>query len=247
MTSTAASHDEAANVENRLTNALSDLRKYWPALTKPGSGSEHHGSPSADTITDTDRRISLAHEATLALNGWARVVAEDRGLTHLKRPCIHKVLTTLTWPRVGPTKPRCSAGLPLDAGKHPLLGTDTPGLIDLLERHARWLAGHEAGRDCADELATWAYRVRTTCTGERTSRFRVGNCPEIMWDGNDETMSRCPGELIVTLHHADQLLPKIIACTWHEEHTWAPHEWAALGKRVTAAIEDVATGEAATA
>ena len=70
-----------ADVEEQILRALADIRKHWHALIEPSAGGSGAGK-SADEVTSLDRRVSLRHEVTLALNGWARVVVEERDLTH---------------------------------------------------------------------------------------------------------------------------------------------------------------------
>jgi hypothetical protein len=135
-------HDEAAEIEKQLLNGLNRLASHWAALLMPSSSGGAPGGRSSDTITAIDHRVSLAHDVTLGLNGWCRVVVEDRGLTH--------------W-------------LPL--------GTDVPGMILFLERHARWLSGHEAGQDAADEVADWSRKVQSAVAPIRRDWMPLGTCP----------------------------------------------------------------------
>src|SRR5690242_10905438 len=130
-------------IEQEMLEALRVIRTHWALMRLGSSGGSLVGSPSSDVVTGIDRRVSLALEVTMVLNGWARVVVEDRGTTH--------------W-------------VPL--------GTDTIGLVEFLERHAQWMSGHEAGPDCADELSTWAQKVKLAALGPSSRRFVVGACVE---------------------------------------------------------------------
>lgn len=138
--------NELERIEADLVRALTTIRTYWPALLATTSGSGG-GSASSDEVTSLDRRISLRHEVTLILNGWARIVVEDRNLSH---------------------------GLPL--------GTDTLGMVTLLERHARWFCGHEAAPDALAELATVAEEVRRTAAPSRREWIYLGDCPFVIED-----------------------------------------------------------------
>ena len=70
-----------AQIEDDLTRALDTIRGLWPVLLMESKG-VGVGSASSDEVTALDRRISLRHEVTLCLNGWARVIVEDRGTEH---------------------------------------------------------------------------------------------------------------------------------------------------------------------
>lgn len=82
----------------------------------------------------------------------------------------HEVTLTLSgWCRVIIEDRDLSHGLPL--------GTDTPGMIVLLERHARWFSGHEAAGDAAGELDDAAQQVRAAATPQRREWMPLGTCP----------------------------------------------------------------------
>lgn len=149
---------ELAATERALLTALGTIRDHWDALLIPTSGGGQGIGKASDPVTATDRRVSLRHEVTLCLNGWARIIVEDRDLTHR---------------------------LPL--------GTDTLGLIELLERWARWFSGHEAAQDAADELTTWANEVRATAAPTRREWVALGPCPLEVEAGGDRTV--CAGSV----------------------------------------------------
>jgi hypothetical protein len=69
-------------IEMQLVEALRTIRSHWGLMQLGTSSASNGGSPSSDVVTGVDRRVSLAHEVTLILNGWARIVVEDRGVTH---------------------------------------------------------------------------------------------------------------------------------------------------------------------
>lgn len=70
-----------AQTEDALLTALKTIRTLWPALMLATTGGSL-GAASSDEVTPLDRRISLRHEVTLTLNGWARVIVDDRDLSH---------------------------------------------------------------------------------------------------------------------------------------------------------------------
>lgn len=149
------------DIETQLLDALRTIRTHWDLMRLGPSGSAGQGAKSSDVITGLDRRVSLAYEVTLCLNGWARVVVEDRHLQHQ---------------------------IPL--------GTDTLGLVELLERHARWMSGHEAALDAADELSAFASKVRLTAIPPVKDWLSIGECPlEVSApDGADFTVF-CSGDV----------------------------------------------------
>ena len=149
-----------AQIEKALLEALGVIRSYWPAMLLTGGSSSIAGKPSPrslytrpdhderdDDLPPIDRRVSLSQEVTVCLNGWARVIVEDRDLSH---------------------------GLPN--------GTDTLGLVTLLERHARWFSGHEAAEDARDELAAYAGKIRATVMPTRRDWMYLGDCPFVVDD-----------------------------------------------------------------
>lgn len=138
--------NDTAATERALLTALGTIHEHWAALIAPTS-SGGTGTASSDVITGLDRRVSLRHEVTLSLNSWARLIVEEKHLTH-----------------------------------HLPLGTDTLGLIEFLQRWARWFSGHEAATDAADELNTLANQVHTTAAPPPREWHYLGDCPFIVED-----------------------------------------------------------------
>ena len=161
-----------AATERALMTALNTIKENWDALiAAPSSGgvaakpaprslyTRNDTDDRDDDLPNLDRRIALRHDVTLALNGWAKLIVDERALTH-----------------------------------HLPLGTDTIGLVEFLERWARWFSGHEAAGDAADELTTWAGRVRSAVDPARREWALLGECPlEVAIDGIEQ--GKCGGQV----------------------------------------------------
>jgi len=146
---------ELADIERALLTALGTIHEYWAALVEPGGSGGVASKPVPrslytraddderdDDLPNLDRRIALRHDVTAVLNSWARVIVDDRQLTH-----------------------------------HLPLGHDTIGLVEFLQRWARWFSGHEAAQDATDEIATWAGRVQAAAVPQRRDWMPLGACP----------------------------------------------------------------------
>lgn len=132
-----------AQTEDALIEALRTIRACWPSLlTVCEAGPPASHIQSSDTVRSIDRCVSLRADITTLLCSWARVVVDERSLSH---------------------------GLPL--------GTDTPGLAILLERHARWFSGHEAVHCAVDEIGDLARQVLDVVVPYRREWMRLGACP----------------------------------------------------------------------
>jgi len=160
-----------ADIERALMTALNVIRENWEALIAPSSGGGVASKPTPrslytrddtderdDDLPNLDRRIALRHDVTAVLNSWARIIVEERELTH-----------------------------------HLPLGTDTIGLVEFLERWARWFSGHEAASDATDEIRAWAGRVKSAAAPQRREWMPLGVCPrEIEVDG---AQAVCAGQV----------------------------------------------------
>lgn len=139
---------ELAQIEDALLNALGEIRGHWRALlVLPTTAG---GTASTDDVTALDKRLSLAGEVTASLNGWARLIVEERDLSH---------------------------GLPL--------GHDALGLIEFLERWARWFSGHEGAPAAVDELTGWASKVSLVVEPPVKEWVYLGDCPFVLDFGGD--------------------------------------------------------------
>ena len=165
---------ESQHLEQRITQALVTIRREWdammpkgPAAARPsmgGSGTAAGivGDSSAPWLDDlgrphwrtdhargggdvdpTTRLLSLRREVAEVLNGWCRVVIEDRPVTK---------------------------ALPSD-------GMDAIVLAVFLERHASWMAEHEAALDCADEVEHLARQVEGVASPKVKQWVGLGSCP----------------------------------------------------------------------
>jgi len=105
---------------------------------------------------------------------------------------------------------------------------DVVAVCRFLDRHADFLAHHEAGLDAKAEVATIARQVEQLVRQTRPRRFIVGSCPE------------CTGLLVALLRNSDALLPSELRCSLHPEHCWTPSEWNGLGVRIHGLIRDEA-------
>lgn len=144
----------ARDIEDTITDSTRTISRLWPLMLTPGSAgslarrspgvgalAEDHSETDAD-MSRLDRGVSLRREVVEDLNGWCRVVMEDRDLTR---------------------------ALPD--------GLDAVSMCAFLARHARWMSGHEAGEDCAEELRGWAAKVYAYTVPHRPESLRVGTCP----------------------------------------------------------------------
>lgn len=110
--------------------------------------------------------------------------------------------------------------------------TGAVSLAMFLARHADWIAAHEAGQDCADELAGHARRIRDLDRGYHARRFQLGPCVEDVHDDAGIETWRCEGNLWALMRQEDDLLPDKVACDVTVEHVWRPGQWPALGRRM---------------
>lgn len=97
---------------------------------------------------------------------------------------------------------------------------EVPHMSTWLLAHVDWLAAHPAAEDFVAEWTAARTEARRAAYPSGTRRIELECCPD------------CSGELIAWLRPADDLLPSVICCDGPEEHTWEPHEWQALGRRL---------------
>lgn len=86
---------------------------------------------------------------------------------------------------------------------------------------------------CRTDMAHHAEALRRLVNGDYTSRMVIAKtCPVPVWQG--EAMVRCTGSLVAYVQHGDAPLPPGVRCDVNPQHQWAPHEWPALGRRISA-------------
>lgn len=165
-----------AEVEAAILGSLATITNHWDALLVPNTSHAAPGQPRATTSSrgvpahdpdtdplgvlvkddhlDTDedidratRAVSLRRFTVDVLNGWSRVVMEDRPVT--------KALPD---------------------------GTDAMSMCGFLEVHARWMSGHEAATDCADELGALARDITRMVVPKRKDYVYLGDCPFVVED-----------------------------------------------------------------
>ena len=121
---------ETEALEQRITDALTTIRREWPHMlpvgpppvrTGTGQSARITADDHATTGTDIDpstRLVSLRREVATELARWCRRVIKDRPIT----------------------------ATPVD-------GSDVPAMCTFLERHAQWLSGHRDADEAADRIA----------------------------------------------------------------------------------------------
>lgn len=97
---------------------------------------------------------------------------------------------------------------------------ELPAMGAYLALHANWLADHEAGQECAEELAAlahgWAWRV---CYPTGTRVVPLGRpCP----------CEGCDGTLRAILRPEGDRLDSEVVCTGNDPHRWPTERWTAL-------------------
>jgi hypothetical protein len=73
---------ELHKTETALIHALRTIRALWPLMLDQTTAASSGMPASTDEVMSLDRLISLRHDVTTTLNSWARVVVDDRGITH---------------------------------------------------------------------------------------------------------------------------------------------------------------------
>lgn len=123
---------------------------------------------------------------------------------------------------------------------HPSLDTkDAHAVAGFLVTHADWLATHESGEAAGDEIHRWAGQCADIVERNRTRRYQVGRCPEMICDDDGTELAQCAGNLWALIRETDSLLPRNVVCDGPEQHEWSPWQWHALGKRLgTSTLEE---------
>lgn len=101
---------------------------------------------------------------------------------------------------------------------------NVPALATFVTRHADWLAAHEEAQTWANEYAQLHSQARRAAHPTGTRRIALAPCIE----------PDCQGTLHAHLRPADDILPSTISCDGTQPHTYEPHDWIALGRRIRA-------------
>ena len=142
-------------VEEGIIWAVDTIRQHWDATLDPGlpSGSVAARTPGRGVLADDDDPTD-ADMSTL-----------DRQI-NLR---LEVIMMLNSWSRVVVEERDLTKALPD--------GMSAKSMCEFLSRHARWMSGHQAGPDCADELGQWANRVRREAVPRRKDWVTVGRCP----------------------------------------------------------------------
>ena len=197
---------DTQHTEQRITEALAAIRREWPHMlptTAPGQrigrGSKAAGitadnSPAIHNMTRPDvwrsdhtdnnadvdphtRLVSLRRHVVEILNEWARLIIDDKILPELRAKNLsqREIDTFLT--KILPH------------------GSNTPAMTRFLDRHARWMSGHDAAHDMADELTTLARQILATTQPQQREWISLGDCPLDIETETDDglAMTTCNG------------------------------------------------------
>lgn len=99
-------------------------------------------------------------------------------------------------------------------------GLGTVDRLNYLETHAEWLAGHEVGADCANELADLASRIRSLVAPSGIRRIPIGACP----------VDDCGGVVRALLLKDGQDHDPDLYCDIEREHSWTRERYAHLAR-----------------
>lgn len=110
---------------------------------------------------------------------------------------------------------------------------DVPGACGFLMTHADWLGSSEHGPRASNELYVAGRDCVDVVRGNRTRRYQVGRCPEVIIDDDGVEVEPCRGNLWALIREEDTMMPKHVQCDAVAEHQWDPHQWRALGRRVS--------------
>lgn len=109
-----------------------------------------------------------------------------------------------------------------------------------LQKHATWLAAHDAAGDVSDELSTLRRKAWSAAYPTGTKVVEVGPCPnhnygaDTFLDANGVAdWPRCTGKLRAVVRPADQLLPSEVVCDTDPSHRWDSTQWRQLDRLVS--------------
>lgn len=195
---------EAQAIEERLLEALTTIRACWGAMLPKAAPVQRIGGGSRST------RITLADDDSRGgdIDPTTRLVSLRREAMDLLN----------SWSRVVMEDRPVERALPD--------GRDVLAMVAFLETHARWMSGHEAGRDCADEVTVLARTIRAVVLPPRRDTMLLGACPLEVLDEETGVMARCTGKVRYREDHRDaagEAMPTCSGCgveavvAWWEE------------------------------
>ena len=170
---------EAQTIEQRLTEACATITAHWDQMLPTGPTSSV-GAGAAVSRTSTGRDED---------NGDHN---RDVGAVDVVVSLRHDVTVTLnSWCQVVIEAFNVTTVVPD--------GLDAKAMAAFLARWARHLSGHDAGRDCADEVHAAARSVRGVAVPHRRDWVGLGECP---LEGDDGQV--CGGQVRAYPEHLDE-------------------------------------------
>jgi hypothetical protein len=167
--------ESTAHTEARLLAALRLLRVMWPIMFH---------RPSVPVRRQSPRALILHDDASEATDDLAHI-----DVVMSLRYDTTKLLES--WAVLLVEDRRLGHRLPVD--------WDTIGLVNLLERHARWLAGHDAATDLVREVEEAANRCTAIAFPIRRDDMRIGWCTGTL--GVDGRSTLCGTEIRVNARY----------------------------------------------
>lgn len=172
---------ETARLEDRIVAALKTIRQEWDHMLPVGAPAVRlgGGARAVGIVADYSEPERPAGGAVfwLADHSDARDVDVTTRLVSVRRDVQDRVNS---WSRVVAEDRPVTKALPD--------GTDVRGMCDFLERHARWMSGHDAAPDMADELEVLVASIAGIVTPEMSQdeylrtkpaeRLLIGHCTE---------------------------------------------------------------------
>lgn len=104
----------------------------------------------------------------------------------------------------------------------------------LADLHARWLSAHpdaDLAAAFAVEAHDHARAVKRAAYPSGARIFPIGPCTETVTPDVGSAIP-CPGKLYARISDAADVLPSSLQCDGEAHHSFAPHEWVALGRRL---------------
>lgn len=172
-------NSSTAQIEDRIVHSLKVLRAVWPAM--------YH--PPRQPIGRIARRALFTHK-------------DDSPRTD-DLPTIDTIVA-LRMDTLGLLDDWASMLVEQRSLSHRLpITTDAIGMMNLLERHARWLSGHDAAQELASELSDAAHRCQAVAFPYRRDDMRIGFCTNHI--GVEGVSTLCGSEIRVVAAHPGEI------------------------------------------